>query len=104
VFEPVVLKERVMANSKVDLAELFYKQKGRCYWCKGAMTLDGDNSSSSATREHLIPQSRGGTNIIRDRKRKKRIKNVVAACKKCNNSRGNMDAHVFRSTMRPHVL
>lgn len=34
-----------------------------------------------ATAEHLLPVSRGGGNTIH---------NVVAACKGCNNERGNM--------------
>lgn len=85
----------------VDLAELFYKQRGLCYWCKGAMSLDCSNDDRSATREHLIPKSRGGKTFVKKSGRRQR--NVVAACKKCNNSRGNMDAHVFKSTMRPHI-
>lgn len=91
--------------ASVDLAELFYKQKGRCYWCKRPMSLDGRNEGASATRDHLIPRSRGGKNFMRvpgSKKNRKRC-NVVAACRDCNSCRGNMDGHVFRSTMRPHV-
>lgn len=86
-----------ISKNKVDLGELFYKQKGRCYWCKGAMELGGD-SARSATREHLVPQAYGGRAFVKRSKR--RVKNIVAACKACNNARGTMDAHVFRSTFR----
>lgn len=67
--------------------------------------MDNPSSAFAATREHLIPQSRGGTNIMKSGtgKKRKRVKNVVAACRRCNNSRGNMDAHTFKSTMRPHI-
>lgn len=94
-----------MPKNKIDIVELAYKQKGRCYWCKGSMVFDDPSSPFAATREHLIPQSRGGTNVMKvgTGKKRRRIKNVVAACRKCNSSRGNMDAHVFKSTMRPHI-
>lgn len=61
----------------------------------------GGNDALSATREHLVPKSRGGRNFVK--KGRKRVRNIVAACKKCNNGRKDMDAHVFRSTMRPHI-
>ena len=87
-----------------DLANLFYKQKGLCYWCKRSMDLGG-TGPKAATREHLIPQSRGGKNVMKvgSGPKRKRVNNVVAACHECNNKRGNMDAHTFKSTMRPHV-
>lgn len=90
-----------MASNAIDLERLYYKQRGLCYWCRGPMILDGGNDARNATREHLIPRSHGGTNWMKVRGRK--VCNVVAACKKCNNGRGNMDAHTFKSTMRPHV-
>lgn len=89
-----------MPKNKVDLGELFYKQKGRCYWCKCAMVLGG-NEDSCATREHLIPQSRGGRNFVKRNGR--RVRNIVAACKRCNNERRATDAHTYKSTMRRHV-
>ena len=90
-----------MPKNKVDLGELYYKQKGRCYWCKCPMVLGGNNEPSSATREHLIPQSQGGKSFVKRNRR--RVRNVVAACKRCNSERKSMDAHVYRSTMRRHV-
>lgn len=89
-----------MPKNKVDLGELFYKQKGRCYWCKCPMVLGG-NEGSSATREHLIPQSRGGKKFTKRNGR--RFRNIVAACKRCNNERKATDAHVYKSTMRRHI-
>jgi len=80
------------------LIELCYKQKGRCYWCKRSMALDGEGDLA-ATREHLVPQSRGGKAWVKQGR--KRVKNIVAACRKCNGARGNMDAHTFRTQMRP---
>lgn len=88
-----------MPNNKVDLGELFYKQKGRCYWCKRPMILGDQNSAHQATREHLVPASRGGKAFVK--KNGRRVRNIVAACRKCNSARGNMDAHTFKSTYRP---
>lgn len=87
-----------MPRNKVDLGELFYKQKGLCYWCKLPMVLGGIGDRS-ATREHLIPRAHGGKSFVK--RGRKRVRNIVAACRKCNGVRGSTDAHVFRSAMRP---
>jgi len=65
------------------------------------MDLTSLRSGRQATVEHIVPRSRGGKSWVKQGK--KRVKNLVAACADCNNKRGNMDAHEFRSTMRPHV-
>lgn len=87
----------------VDLTSLYVRQKGLCYWCKQPMHLGADNSAAMPTRDHIIPRSRGGSNFMRIGKSKRKKCNVVAACKGCNTKRGSMDAHTFRSVMRPHV-
>lgn len=88
-----------MPKNKVDLGELYYKQRGCCYWCKRPMILGG-TGDLSATREHLVPQSRGGKAFVK--KDGRRVRNIVAACNRCNALRGSMDAHTFRTQCAPH--
>lgn len=59
----------------------------------------GGFGDKAATRDHLIPQSDGGRNYVR-KKGKKRVRNVVAACRSCNAKRGNMDAEQFRRVLK----
>lgn len=49
------------------------RSDARCYWCKCAI------DESSATIDHLVPLSRGGSNAS---------DNLVLACKPCNQRRG----------------
>ena len=52
----------------------------RCCWCNGHLTIE------SATIEHIIPLSRGGTNELR---------NLDMACIPCNTARGAPDGEVY---------
>lgn len=55
----------------------------QCYWCRCTVYYGVQRHpgipSNLATRDHLVPRSRGGTN---DRQ------NIVVACYKCNQERG----------------
>ena len=81
-------------NTRKNVAKLrdaaFEKQKGQCYYCKRQMqtktSLDALNKSMMVTAEHLTPISKGGRN---------NHKNIVAACRKCNNKRGNTELKEF---------
>lgn len=59
-----------------------WRRSRRCYWCGWGVTYDRSqfNTPTQATREHLVPLSRGGSGSHG---------NVVVACKSCNNARGN---------------
>ena len=50
----------------------------RCHWCK-CLTTKRRHRPTSATVDHLVPLSRGGTNSP---------SNVVVACLTCNLARG----------------
>ena len=60
----------------------FHAQKERCYWCKEQMhrVPDGENDPLQLTGDHLVPLYAGGKTIPG---------NIVAACKRCNNSRNS---------------
>jgi hypothetical protein len=51
-----------------------------CYWCKRQLLATTAISVLAATRDHVIPECRGGTKI-------------VWACFGCNNMKGNMMPH-----------
>lgn len=54
-------------------------QQGKCWLCGGQM-VKGGNGPMSATWDHYIPQSRGGTD---------RQDNLMLAHGRCNSLRGN---------------
>jgi 5-methylcytosine-specific restriction endonuclease McrA len=59
---------------KFDRKQKLLEEQGyTCAWCWKSITME------TATIDHVIPVSRGGTNTIR---------NQVAACRPCNHGRG----------------
>ncbi len=64
---------------------------GRCVYCNGAPGY------GELTVEHLLPRSLGGSNAY---------ENLTAACRTCNNRRGNKDEflHLVCERWRPFVL
>jgi 5-methylcytosine-specific restriction endonuclease McrA len=57
-------------------------QKGRCIYCERELRLSSDppdGRTPLATLEHLVPQSKGGTDAQ---------SNLAAACQQCNVARG----------------
>lgn len=51
----------------------------RCWICGRRLTM------ITATLDHVIPRSKGGTNALR---------NLRLACSPCNSERGNLDAEL----------
>ena len=67
---------------------LFKEQKGLCYYCETPMLLQhGSQTKRSATIDHIIPKSQGGSIGP--------TLNGVAACLACNRERGDKDARLF---------
>lgn len=60
----------------VKLATLLEQSGGRCTYCKVALTL------TSVTRDHVVPESRGG-------------REIVAACWDCNHTKGDRSVAWF---------
>lgn len=70
------------AQDMTGVALRFRDQKGRCFYCRRAMSFSQECTHPEGrrvTREHLIPRSKGG----------KGGANVVAACYRCNSQRGD---------------
>lgn len=76
---------------KVDtmLMRLSEAQNHRCCYCSVEMTFD-IHCDTSVTRDHVIPRVFNGQT---------EWDNLVAACERCNNLRGNMEAYHFHALM-----
>jgi len=72
-------------SRKPDLKLLFNSQSGFCSYCGCKMTLDR-GLANSATRDHILPKSFGGTWAWN---------NMTCACRDCNSSRGNKPVILF---------
>jgi 5-methylcytosine-specific restriction endonuclease McrA len=68
-----LVKYRIRAL-KCTRINIFKRDKHTCQYCGKKF------SSSELTLDHVIPKSRGG---------EKRWNNIVAACRKCNQAKGN---------------
>jgi 5-methylcytosine-specific restriction endonuclease McrA len=68
---------------------LMRQQDGKCFYCGRRMKYHPKvrNIGRAATIDHIIPRSKGGA--------KGPMVNGVAACKRCNNERGDRDARLF---------
>jgi hypothetical protein len=62
----------------------------RCWWCSQRIR-ERMGWQNSATIEHLVPRSQGGSN---------EIWNLVAACHRCNLARGTEDSDGFAQRAR----
>jgi len=74
---------------------LWNQQDGKCYFCQCQTYLKQEGQSKmrkrTASREHLIPKSEGGSN---------RKVNLRMACHKCNTDRGTMHAVLWMQIVR----
>lgn len=71
-------KETEGFHTEKDWQELLIIFHGGCAYC--------GRSDVAMTRDHVIPVSRGGTDVI---------SNILPACKSCNSSKSNIDLEVF---------
>jgi CRISPR/Cas system Type II protein with McrA/HNH and RuvC-like nuclease domain len=65
----------------------FFKCGMRCWYCFKALSLLPGESVELATKDHLIPTSRGGSESI---------DNIAPACFACNRKKGDMTEQEFR--------
>lgn len=76
-----------IAQKPRTIVILFNQQGGKCAYCGEQMTLtDHYNSRTHATKDHVIPRSKGGSNDI---------KNYVAADRRCNEEKSNMPLRYY---------
>ena len=81
---PVFITKSVYKKvyTRTRLAEA---QNWRCCWC-GQGVIPEPNKKNSATIEHIIPKSQGGSDDM---------SNLAVACSSCNNKRGVQDVETF---------
>lgn len=75
----------------ISLRQLYHVYDGVCQYCLKTITY------ATATRDHVIPRSKGGGN---------QDDNIVLSCKKCNSKKSNkMPYHNVRgSAVTPRIL
>ena len=78
----------------MKIKDLVREQGGLCHYCLRTMLPPGAPNFSrhpaAASRDHVIPVSRGGTN---------RRVNIVGACRKCNGAKGCQTGAEFIAAM-----
>lgn len=77
------------------IEELIAAHGDRCQYCKIQVRrnwMERNYYAHDATVDHVIPKSKGGTN---DRS------NLVVACRRCNNAKGNRSLEAFLADPRP---
>lgn len=68
----------------------FFKCGMRCWYCFKALSLLPGEMTEIATKDHLIPISRGGSDLI---------DNIAPACFACNRKKGDMTEAEFRQAL-----
>lgn len=82
---PVSKGVRPHPNARKRRDDCFAEQNGQCFYCRVRMTR-ARGLPTTATLEHRVPLSRGGTHSR---------KNLVAACAACNYLKGNKTEDEF---------
>ena len=67
---------------------LFNLQSGKCAYCKIEMDLSKTNADNAPTKDHILPKSKY-PKLKRDKN------NMVCACLKCNQEKGDMPVDIF---------
>lgn len=69
------------------------KHDGRCWYCGCELTapLGAGTLPTTATRDHVVPRSKGGAN---------RAENIVAACRGCNNAKRTLSVAQYRDRLQ----
>lgn len=71
------------ANTRIRVAE---RAGWKCFWCDQSVRMDM-GWQNSATIEHVLPKSQGGTN---------KLSNLTCACYRCNRLRRTQSVDKFR--------
>lgn len=66
------------------LTYLIHRDGAYCHYC--CVSFRSKDSTYRATVDHVVPKKKGGTN---------ELTNLVAACSRCNNAKGELDYDEF---------
>lgn len=80
-------------NEEVKLSKdsLLYRDHGMCVYCGEELTVIRKRPNT-ITYDHVIPESKGGAKVW---------ENIVAACEKCNTSKGNKPIYPSNKPHKP---
>lgn len=69
---------------------------GKCIHCNSKLSmLPTGQRGPSATLEHIVPRTHGGTNALT---------NLAIACRRCNGSKAKLDARAFSDPTLQRVI
>jgi hypothetical protein len=73
--------EKGSFSPRSTIGRLYTREKGKCFYCKKDVPI------TEGTRDHLIPQTFGGSSFL---------ENLVYSCRSCNSKKGvkTMDTFV----------
>lgn len=77
----IIVRKKYLKKEKItslNSNSLLYRDKKTCAYCGKTIT-----SEKEASKDHVIPQSKGGKTVW---------ENILLACKPCNNSKGDLPA------------
>lgn len=92
-------KRPKLRGAKPLLHVRVHQQEHRCFYCGTLMIYEKRHDDDKyrnprrATRDHVIPLSKGGPNEAH---------NIVAACLGCNTAKGDMTAEEFKESLHDH--
>lgn len=88
-------------NNKYRYA-IFERDGYVCAYCKRQLSLNDNNKYTRPTIDHVVPQSKGGSNLPH---------NLITACEHCNKSKGDIGADEFHErsmnvtgTLHPNII
>jgi hypothetical protein len=67
-------KIKIRRAIRPSIEVLYLRENKKCFWCDTPIKLD------DATKDHVVPQSKGGKN---------EFENLVCSCRKCNGLKGD---------------
>lgn len=79
-----------MAKPNKHRDQLVKNQNGECFYCSVTLNTQKRHRPDSATIDHVIPSSKGGTNAR---------SNTVAACFSCNGKKADRTLQEFEQDM-----
>lgn len=79
-------------HKEAEAERIYLIRQAHCFYCTTEMN-NVPNDRLQKTMDHIQPRAHGGQNIL---------KNYVAACKTCNQDRGNEDfiEYAIKSTLK----
>jgi hypothetical protein len=80
-------QEIVGSHTEAEWLDLLSVWNWRCFYCAEPVQRTSPDPQHEATKDHMVPISRGGVDFIG---------NIVPACLRCNQLKGNTTVEEFR--------